>query len=265
MPCGSKPSAAAARRKEPSAQPISRSRPWRVPMETSRSRAAAALGFDPHGIDFSEEKVKTARADGLTGVRALSFDDFYRANSEKFGAAAFFQVLEHLEDPSGFIGRVRDILSPGGFIMLDVPDAQRPLPSASGLIDLPPHHLTRWSKTALKGFLENSGFEIVSLDSVMSFGMLTGTVFNWLTVGLSRLRKRFGGRARPGPAAARGAAGPARGPSVVYRLLKTAYFFFLLPLSLPVLVLWYARLRAADRGFYIFCLARVRADGTNSL
>lgn len=125
---------------------------------------ARNLGYRVSGIDFNSESIRIAKKRfGLNEVERLSVDALSAKYPEKkFDVISFFEVLEHMEDPNKFISQVKTMLKPGGTIALSVPNRERVLDSL-GEGDYPPHHLTRWSKKALRIFLEKNGFEVRTL------------------------------------------------------------------------------------------------------
>lgn len=232
---------------------------------------ARALGFEPHGVDFDGKATAAARAAGLSGVTTAYFDDFAAVSPGGFGVIAFFQTLEHLTDPRAFLARVRGLLAPGGLILFDVPDADRPLAAGSGLIDLPPHHLTRWRRRTVLRLLADAGFEPSDLGSLATYAILRDSVGSWLAARLGALKRALSsGRAAPGAAAAGGAApaAPSASPSAAFRAFDLAWRFALAPLLAPALLIWLAALKLSGGGFYLRCEARLRAresGGDNSI
>jgi SAM-dependent methyltransferase len=81
---------------------------------------------------------------------------------EKFDTVTFFEVLEHQEDPHAFLDTAKSFLKEDGFIALSVPNRNR-WQIEDDPLDFPPNHLTRWSPTALRNFIESNGFEVLSL------------------------------------------------------------------------------------------------------
>ncbi|MBI5885811.1 MAG: class I SAM-dependent methyltransferase [Deltaproteobacteria bacterium] len=126
--------------------------------------SAAKAGFEPWGIDFDGKNIEAARSRyGLDRVYCLSVADIKeRFGSNKFNVVTFFEVLEHLDSPTRFLEDLKGLLSPGGLIVLSVPNRDRFIDTL-GTGDGPPNHLTRWSPSVLKGFLERAGFEVVRL------------------------------------------------------------------------------------------------------
>lgn len=220
--------------------------------------AAQACGFEAHGVDFDPAATARARAAGLSRVLTASFEDFFAAGGGPFDAVIFFQTLEHQQDPRAFLAQAAALLKPGGLILFDIPDADRPLPAGSGLIDLPPHHLTRWRRATVAKFLAAAGFEPLSLRSAASYDLLRGAVGAALATALGRLRRRLAGPAR----AAAGAAAPGAAPAVPSVVPSAAFRFFDLvwrglaaPLLAPFLLAWLLLLKARGGGFYLCCRA----------
>lgn len=131
--------------------------------------AAKKVGYEVTGVDFDQEKVEIAhRKVGYAHVRTEKFEEFYNENrKEEFDVITFFQVLEHVEDPNIFLEMVRDMLKPAGYIILDVPNAQRILKISSDMTDRPPHHLTRWKLRSLCNFLNKKGFKVTTTTTTV--------------------------------------------------------------------------------------------------
>jgi len=124
--------------------------------------AAAGKGYEVWGVDFVEEKVEAARKRrGLENVYAMSVDSMAEMFvGTGFDVATCFEVLEHLEDPAGFIRRLKGVLNPGAYIALSVPNRNRTL-APFDREDGPPHHLTRWSLESLVSLLERNGAAVI--------------------------------------------------------------------------------------------------------
>lgn len=128
---------------------------------------AAARGYDVEGLDVDERFVALAQAAGLKGVRQGVLDEgFAREHQGAYVAVAIMEVLEHVADPLSFLGLCREMLKPGGFLLVSVPDNRRPTPFGRDVWDFPPHHLTRWNPGSLKLALERAGFDPGDIGSI---------------------------------------------------------------------------------------------------
>lgn len=114
------------------------------------------------GIDVSEASVAHARNNGHD-VRVAAFDDLSSVLNadETFDAIVLSHVLEHVNDPKGVMATLLDRLSPTGKLMAAVPYS----PMSRELTDwdimnLPPHHLTRWNAKSLSGLATALGCQV---------------------------------------------------------------------------------------------------------
>ncbi len=115
------------------------------------------------GYEFNSVMADMARGKGHT-VYTGRFPEAVLGSDGKaeFDAVCLFQVLEHLSDPMGFLRDVCRAMIPGGLLFVGVPDAEGPLrffPYA--LTDIPPHHVTRWSRETFRRGLRGLGLEFV--------------------------------------------------------------------------------------------------------
>lgn len=117
------------------------------------------------GIDFSSDGVAAARARGLD-VR-LS-DPAYAMRSiaatERADHVVAFHVLEHLSEPQTLFHFARQVGTERVLLWIAVPSDRRPtrLYDEADALDLPPHHLTRWTPEALGALGARSGWTLVS-------------------------------------------------------------------------------------------------------
>jgi len=124
---------------------------------------ARAQGYDVAGIDWDTKAIQTGKEVlDLKRIFPMSIEEYAEENSgETFDVVSFFEVLEHQDDPVGFMSQVRRLVKPGGYIALSVPNRNR-FQKGLDTTDLPPNHLTRWNPEVLKKFLGRQGFEIIS-------------------------------------------------------------------------------------------------------
>lgn len=130
-----------------------------------------ARGYESVGIDINEQAVKTGKGRGLN-VYCMTLDAFSsQPLKTNFDIVCFFHLIEHLENPYGFMKNVNGLLKDKGYIVFSVPNPER-----LGLVfgretwDCPPHHLTSWNRRSLEVLLKANGFEVVSIkDEPLKF------------------------------------------------------------------------------------------------
>jgi 2-polyprenyl-3-methyl-5-hydroxy-6-metoxy-1,4-benzoquinol methylase len=223
--------------------------------------AARVTGFDVTGIDWDSNAVQKGKnVLGLDKIFALSIEEYAERNrGEKFDVVSFFEVLEHQDDPIGFLNQVRQFVRPNGYIALSVPNRNR-WQKGMDVTDLPPNHLTRWNPEVLASFLQRHGFEVVSCrEEPISLRRTATMLSSAMPTGLARAV--MGGAP---PNSTEVAENPDRAretwkrqarfgknliASVLVRCKNNAFF-------LPALVCWPC-LRAMGRpGIYLYCLAQ---------
>jgi len=117
------------------------------------------------GFDYETRMIALAQARGVE-AHASEFAAFCAARGpSEFDAITLFDVLEHTPEPRELLGRLIPLLKRGGHVALTLPNAQRPIPFVREEHDYPPHHFTRWSPEAMRGFLEREGFVVVRQDA----------------------------------------------------------------------------------------------------
>jgi SAM-dependent methyltransferase len=127
---------------------------------------ARAHGWDASGIDVSEPMVDWGRRTlsapleratlGSSGLPAASLD-----------ALTMWDYLEHSIDPTADLARTHELLRPGGVLALSTGDAATFVARISGSrwhLLTPRHHNFFFTAATLAQLLEQSGFDVVSLD-----------------------------------------------------------------------------------------------------
>jgi len=74
-----------------------------------------------HCVEPDPERAAAARERGLSVVSG-AFDEAFTATAGLFDAILFGDVLEHLADPAGMLALARRCLTPGGVIIVSVPN-----------------------------------------------------------------------------------------------------------------------------------------------
>jgi 2-polyprenyl-3-methyl-5-hydroxy-6-metoxy-1,4-benzoquinol methylase len=117
-------------------------------------------------IEPSVEMAAILRQKGIPVVeRMLEAVD---PGEHQFDLLTAFELFEHLHDPAAFLGAVRSLLSPGGYLLLttlnglgfDIQVHWERSKSVS-----PPHHLNFVNPESMARLLERTGFEIVEVTT----------------------------------------------------------------------------------------------------
>src|SRR3954447_4145276 len=131
---------------------------------------AAAREFEYVGIDRAAPAARAARSRGLE-VYCSTVPNFVNTGPA-FDAIVLFHVFENMADPHDALARMKDLLKPGGVLLLSTFDTE-------GLVYLLTErrwmtqnfrtHLILYSRSALIELLEHSGFEIVSIGAELAY------------------------------------------------------------------------------------------------
>jgi SAM-dependent methyltransferase len=135
---------------------------------------AQSKGHDAVGIDFSETAVAAARARGLSAF-AGGLDDLPRfvagGPEPRFDAVVLFQVIEHVADPEALVALLERWLRPRGRLFLSCPGPRRftrlieeQRTGSGDFWDHPPHHVLRWTLTALRALFERRGWRVLAAE-----------------------------------------------------------------------------------------------------
>jgi 2-polyprenyl-3-methyl-5-hydroxy-6-metoxy-1,4-benzoquinol methylase len=124
----------------------------------------AAEEYEYVGIDPAAAAVRHARARGLEVVCA-SLATFINTGPA-FDAITLFHVFENMPDPHDTLGRIKDLLKPGGTLFLSALDTEGVIYLMTGRKRMAQNfrtHRILYSRSALIELLERSGFEIIDI------------------------------------------------------------------------------------------------------
>jgi 2-polyprenyl-3-methyl-5-hydroxy-6-metoxy-1,4-benzoquinol methylase len=106
-------------------------------------------GFEMfEGIEQNPSAVRRANSKGLT-VRMQDIEVAAAERSGRYDAVCAFQVLEHIANPRSFVKAASELLHPKGKLILGLPNADSFLRYQFNVLDMPPHHMTRWTAEVL--------------------------------------------------------------------------------------------------------------------
>jgi SAM-dependent methyltransferase len=100
------------------------------------------------GSEQNPSAVELARRNGIP-VHLETAEKLAKSRPGAYSAVCSFQVLEHLTRPADFLDASCNLLQPGGKLMLGLPNASSFLRYQLNLLDMPPHHVTRWTAEVL--------------------------------------------------------------------------------------------------------------------
>lgn len=106
-------------------------------------------GLEIQGIEFNKDAVRIAQSKHLP-VENIDLKEYVQLNPESLDAVCSFQVLEHIPNPKKFIELSIQSIKPGGKLIFCVPNANSFLKYQYNLLDMPPHHMTKWSEETFR-------------------------------------------------------------------------------------------------------------------
>lgn len=106
-------------------------------------------GLNITGIELNEAAVRIAQQKNLP-VKHQDLQELAELYPQSLDAVCSFQVLEHVPDPKKFINWTIQLLKPNGKLIFCVPNSESFLKYQYNLLDLPPHHMLRWSESSFR-------------------------------------------------------------------------------------------------------------------
>lgn len=115
------------------------------------------------GLESSENAKSLAKTKGID-ILNLSVQSYALNNPESVDIVTSFQVLEHVKEPKSFIEAKLKALKPKGLMIVAVPSEDSFIADVTnGVLNMPPHHLTRWSDETLEFIANLFDLELISL------------------------------------------------------------------------------------------------------
>lgn len=131
------------------------------------------------GIELSDKAVEIGRSAGLDIRQGNVEEEGVKSPVEgRFDVVRLADVLEHTLEPARMLRRCRDLLVPGGELILNLPNPERALSSKIYGIHWPglhlPFHRYHFPPAAIKAALAENGFTVKKLMTKNHLQMLYG-------------------------------------------------------------------------------------------
>jgi 2-polyprenyl-3-methyl-5-hydroxy-6-metoxy-1,4-benzoquinol methylase len=128
-------------------------------------RVARDAGYRVCGIDISAASADLVRRHGIdVRVGDLRAPGVFR-DDERFDLITFWDVVEHLPDPRSFLARARELLAPGGHVLVKTPGTSPAsvrmvarVPRLAGALLQAPSHVQFFQRDGLDRLLRDAGF-----------------------------------------------------------------------------------------------------------
>lgn len=144
-------------------------------------------GFKVTGIEVDKKAVSLGRSlFPNVCLHTGDLTDFMKdESSEKFDIVTLFEVIEHIESPCKMLSMCCKALKPRGKVIIFVPNRLRTpklyREMVDSGVDAPPHHLTKWSKKALKNLMNKAGLIDIKIESLGKYRHIWLPSFGFLS------------------------------------------------------------------------------------
>lgn len=147
-------------------------------------------GFEVKGVEISEKAAEIAKEKGIE----VKINLFEKINfKEKFDLIIFNHTLEHMENPLKVIEKARTILTPKGYLMIDLPNFDSPV---AKLLKkrwphlLPDEHLWHFTQKTYESLFKKVNFKIIRVKKASGVWDFADP-YRELYVSLKNRKKRF--------------------------------------------------------------------------
>jgi SAM-dependent methyltransferase len=115
--------------------------------------------YETTGIELNQDAIHFCQEKNLNVL-----DANLNVMNISFNAIVLFEVLEHLANPKEILDEVYRLLDHNGILIIAVPNPESFLKEFDHvLLDMPPHHVTRWGKNTFRYISQQYNLEIISI------------------------------------------------------------------------------------------------------
>jgi len=140
-------------------------------------------GWQVAGVEFSPHAAAFAREQYGLDVQTGTLEDATFAD-DSFDVVTLWDVLEHVQNPKGTLAEVARILRPGGLVVVSTPNpdcVEARLFGPHWIGWERPRHLHLFPPKLLRRYMQDAGFEVVSLESFSGrLGVTLVSIAYWL-------------------------------------------------------------------------------------
>lgn len=147
------------------------------------------LTYQALGIDINEERLELARSTLQGKFLNAQIDEVFIAKHQKsYDIVTVFHVLEHLRQPVAFLRDCTSLLAPGGYLLIEVPNANDALVTenkAYRAFYWQRAHLSYFDATRLELGLRRAGLRKFDIRGIQRYGLRN--LIHWLDEGRPQL------------------------------------------------------------------------------
>jgi SAM-dependent methyltransferase len=142
-------------------------------------------GIDILGIDMISDSIDIPKN---VNIENISVEMAAKKYKKHFEAVCCFQVLEHVADPRNLIKNLLDMLKPSGRLILSVPNAESFLKYTDSPLDMPPHHMTKWSEAT---FRKLECYFPIKIEKVLKEPLMTYQIAGYVSTYCDVYKQRY--------------------------------------------------------------------------
>jgi len=125
---------------------------------------AKRKGYVVYGIEPSEETVQEAMDKyGIKLIKGFLNEELLSSFNEKFDIVTALHILEHIQNPIGFLKLAIKITNPCKYVYIEVPDASRPF--ANNIADFfSNQHLMHFTEGSMRNIADILGLRFLTIE-----------------------------------------------------------------------------------------------------